>query len=189
MDRILHNAGCMPEHRILTIVSATIAALTISACTSAPWNRPLETKPIETGAGTTTSARKFLEGRWTLVSYTLYPPGEADIALDGPGTLTYDDFGNLAMEVSVDAATAKKLETIGVPTANGVLRTTGRSVVDLQHRTLTYVLEGQPPRGAPFDPLGLNRPRHWEVEGDVLTLTTRADDGTPLSVGKWRKVG
>ena len=33
----------------------------------------------------------------------------------------------------------------------------------------------------------MNRPRHWEVAGSLLTLTTRGDDGKPLSVGRWRK--
>jgi len=33
----------------------------------------------------------------------------------------------------------------------------------------------------------MERPRYWQVEGDVLTLTTRDAAGKPLSVGVWRK--
>jgi hypothetical protein len=81
---------------------------------------------VDTGAGTLTSARKFLEGRWTLESFEVRPPGKAPILLKGQGTLV---------------------------------------------------------RG----PLGTDRPRHWVVEGDVLTLTTKDDAGQPLSIGRWRK--
>ena len=44
------------------------------------------------------------------------------------------------------------------------------------------------PAGAPSGPLALNRKRYWVVEGNVLTLTTKADDGKDLSVAKWQKV-
>ena len=53
------------------------------------------------------------------------------------------------------------------------------------NRTLTYVLADQPPSGT--GPLAINRPRHWQVEGTLLTLTTQDETGKPLSVGRWRK--
>jgi hypothetical protein len=52
---------------------------------------------------------------------------------------------------------------------------------------LTYVLEGQAPLGAPSGPLALNRPRHWQVDGNLLTLTIKGDDSRPVSVGRWQK--
>jgi hypothetical protein len=30
-------------------------------------------------------------------------------------------------------------------------------------------------------------PRHWVVEGDTLTLTTKDQAGKPLSVGRWKR--
>ena len=36
-------------------------------------------------------------------------------------------------------------------------------------------------------PLAPNRPRHWEVTGDVLTLTTKDDSGAPLAVSRWKR--
>jgi hypothetical protein len=72
---------------------------------------------------------------------------------------------------------------------DNVVSTSGRTVVDLQNKTLTYVLEGQAaPMTRSGGPLALNRPRHWEVEADVLTVTTKDDRGNPLSVGRWRRV-
>jgi hypothetical protein len=165
------------------IVSATVIA---AACAPAPRQRPVELGPVDTGAGSLTEARKYLEGLWTLESFEVYPPGKGPVPLKGTGTLVYDDFGNLKMDIRADEASADVLRAAGIEIADGMIRSQGRTVVDLQHKTLTYVIKGQPPAGA-AGPLGLSRPRHWQVEGDVLTLTTKDDAGNPLSVGRWRK--
>jgi hypothetical protein len=55
----------------------------------------------------------------------------------------------------------------------------------MQNRTLTYIIQGQP---ASTGPLAVTRPRYWEVEADLLTLTTRGDDGQAASVGRWRRL-
>lgn len=166
---------------------AMIVALAFTTSAEPLAQRP-KAGPAETGAGSLAAARKFLEGRWGLLSFEILPPGEPPIHVKGAGSLTYDGFGNLDVELRVDQATARLLEMAGIPHTKGVVSMKGRTVVDMQRRILTYVLEGQPPLGAPSSPLALNRQRHWEVEGDVLTLTTKADDGTPLSIGRWRKV-
>jgi hypothetical protein len=67
-----------------------------------------------------------------------------------------------------------------------LLSSDGRVVVDMSGRTLTYVFEGQPAAVA-TGPLATSRPRHWQVEGDLLTLTTQDDQGKPLSIGRWQK--
>jgi hypothetical protein len=143
--------------------------------------------PVETGPGTLAAARKYLEGRWGLISFEVHPPGEPPIQLKGSGSLKYDQSGNLDVQIRVDEGTAHALEAAGVPIVKGILSTSGRTVIDLQHHTLTYILDGQPAFGAPSGPLALNRPRHWRVEGDVLTLTTKDDRGQPLSIGRWKK--
>jgi hypothetical protein len=157
----------------------------ITACAGAPRQRPIEMGPVDTGAGTLTAARKFLEGRWMLESFEVRPPGKAPILLKGAGTLVYDDMGNLRMEIRADQQSADLLRAAGIDIRDGMISTEGRTAIDLQNRTLTYVLDGQAPlvRG----PLGMDRPRHWVVEGDVLTLTTKDDAGQPLSVGRWRR--
>ena len=166
------------------LIGASIALAT--SCGPAPRQRPVELGPVDTDAGSLTEARKYLEGLWTLESFEVYPPGKGPVALKGTGTLVYDDFGNLKMDIRADEASADVLRAAGIDMADGVIRSQGRTVVDLQHKTLTYVVQGQPPAGA-AGPLGLSRPRHWHVEGDVLTLTTKDDAGNPLSVGRWRK--
>lgn len=163
---------------IVTLAGAPLAAAAEQA---------IKMGPVETGPGTLTAARQYLEGRWTLLSYEIFPPGEPALTLTGEGTLHYDDFGNLAMKIRVDEKTALILEGVGIRTADGILSTEGRTVIDMQARTLVFVLAGQAPFGAPAGPLALNRPRHWHVAGNALTLTTKGDDGAPLSVSRWRK--
>ena len=144
--------------------------------------------PVDTGPGTLAAARKYLEGRWSLLSFDVLSTGGPPIRFSGAGTLTYDSYGNLNVEIRVDAKTAERLAAAGIQTSRGVISTRGRTVIALQDRSLTYLLEGQPPLGAASGPLALNRPRYWQVEGNVLTLTTRGDDGQPVSIGRWQRL-
>jgi hypothetical protein len=154
--------------RALPSVLLALALAGGSACTYKP-----RTEPPNTGPGSVTQARQYLEGRWALVSFTVWPQADAPIQVKGTGTLVYDDFGNLTMELNVDD--------------KGRISTKGRTIVDMQGRSLTYVMEGQPAVGGPAGPLAMSRPRYWQVDGNVLTLTTKDDKGQPLSVGKWQK--
>ena len=163
-------------------LAAGVAALVITAPTANRHRGPMNTSPESLVA-----ARSHLAGRWRLLSFEVTPPGKDPITVPGAGTVTYDLFGNLEVEIRVDAATAILLEGAGIHTEKGVLSTRGRTVLDLQKRTLTYVLDGQPPSRAPSDPLALSRPRHWDLEHGVLTLMTKNDDGHALSIGRWQK--
>ena len=167
---------------------AAIVILAVTGC------GPARTGPVDTGPGTLDAARKYLEGRWGLVSYEVFPPGQPSIQLtmaDGSGSLTYDAFGNLEIEIRVnDQKVAEDLERAGIPLSQGRISTTGRTAIDMQQRTITYFLQGEPPllTSRPGGPLSFRRPRHWEVNGNVLTLTTKGDDGKPSSIGKWQKI-
>ncbi len=182
----MQGQTCMRiEQPIMTgAVLALLAAAT--ACAPAPINRPIPTTRVEGGgAGTLPAARKYLEGRWALESFEVRPPGKPPIMLKGSGVLNYDDFGNLHMEIRADQASSDLLRAAGIDIRDGVISTDGRTAIDLQNRTLTYFLEGQPASGT--GPLATNRPRHWEVTADELTLTTRDDSGAPLSISKWKR--
>ncbi|HSC27735.1 MAG TPA: hypothetical protein VLD67_10705 [Vicinamibacterales bacterium] len=166
-----------------TLVAAL--ALTLAACAGAPRERPVRMGPVDTGPGTLAAARKFLEGRWVLESFEVHPPGKAPITLKGSGTLVYDQFGNLRMEIRADQASSDLLRAAGIDIRDGVISTEGRTAVDMQNRTLTYMVQGQEPLVA--GPLATTRPRHWVVEGDLLTLSTKDEAGATLSVGRWRR--
>ena len=155
------------------------------ACSAAPRQKPVEGGPVGTGAGTLTSARNFLNGRWTLESFELRRPNQPPILLKGQGSLVYDDYSNLTMNIRADEQSSDALRAAGIDIRDGAIVTEGRAAIDMQNHTLTYVLDGQAPliKG----PLGSDRPRHWVVEGDILILTTKDQAGEPTSVGRWRK--
>lgn len=143
---------------------------------------------MDTGKGSLTAGRAFLEGRWTLESFEVFPPGAPALSLRGDGTLTYDRFGNLRMEIRADEQSADLLRATGIDIRDGSVSTEGRTVVDLQNRTIAYILDGQGFATSASGPLALNRPRYWEVEQNRLTLTTKDENGRPLSVGRWRRM-
>ena len=141
--------------------------------------------PVDTGPMTLAAARRYLEGRWALESFELHQAGKAPLVLKGSGLLVYDNMSNLRMEIRADEASGDALRAAGIDIRDGLISTDGYTAIDLQNRTLTYRVAGQDPlvRG----PLGLHRPRHWEVTADTLVLTTKDEAGLPLSVGRWKR--
>lgn len=169
--------------RLVTVAAAVGMLLTMPPVASAQ----KQGKP-ETGAGTSTSARKFLEGSWSLMSFQVFPPDKPPIEVGGQGHLEYDGFGNMTVEIRVPPNAVDPLRFAGVPTNDGLMSMKGRTAIDMQQHTLTYFLENQKPFGTPDGPLAFNRKRYWEVDGNVLTLTTKSDAGKPLSIAKWQKM-
>jgi hypothetical protein len=179
----MRMTNCWKQIAALSALSMLLAVAI--GCAAAPRQRPLPVGKVE---GTLSDARKFLEGRWVLESFEVRPPGKPPILLKGSGVLNYDDFGNLHIEIKADQASADLLRAAGIEMRDGVISADGRTAIDLQNHTLTYFIEGQRSSNLTGGgPLALNRPRHWEVMGDVLTLTTRDDSGAPLSIGRWKR--
>ena len=159
-----------------------------AGCMGGPRQRPVKGGPVDEGPESITAARKFLEGRWALEEFQVFPPGKPAITLTGSGSLNYDQFGNLRIEIRADEKSADLLRAEGVEMQDGVISTDGRAVVDMQNRTLTYILPGEPVGAKAAGPLAPSRPRHWEVKGDLLFLSTRDEAGKPLSTGRWKRV-
>ncbi len=158
-----------------------------AGCASAPRQRAVKGGDVGQGAQSLSAARKFLQGRWALESFEVFPAGQPAILLKGSGTLNYDDFGNMRIEIRADEKSADLLRAAGVEMQDGVISSDGWAAVDMQKRTLTYVLKDAAGRTAVAGPLSAVRPRHWEVKGDLLILSTKDDNGKTLSTGRWRK--
>ncbi len=171
--------------RVWKAIGVALLLGVVTGCAAAPREKPLPLDRVATGPGTLSEARRYLEGRWALETFEVHPPGKPPIVLKGTGVLNYDDFGNLRMDIRADQATSDLLRADGIDIRDGAISTDGRTAIDLQNRTLTYFLEGQPASGG--GPLATNRPRHWAVTADVLTLTTRDEGGAPLSISRWRR--
>jgi hypothetical protein len=167
----------------MTLAAVATAFVTTGGCGA----KPIKLGPVDTTAGTLAAARKYLDGRWGLLSFEVHPPGHDVIQMKGEGTLLFDGFGNLEMEIRTDEANGQALSEAGIPFENGRLSVKGRTAVDMAHQTLTFVPQGQPLIVPPSGPLAASHPRYWTVEGDVLTIGTKDDSGNPTTVGRWRK--
>ncbi len=179
------GAKAVRAERMLRAAGVAILLASAIGCAASSRQRPVQGGPVESGAGTLSQARKFLQGRWALEAFELRPAGAAPVVLKGSGVLNYDDFGNLRMEIRADQSSSDLLRAAGVDIRDGVISTDGRTAIDLQNHTLTYFLEGQPATGT--GPLAMNRPRYWEVTADTLTLTTRDASGAPMSISRWKR--
>src|ERR1700752_4137225 len=90
----------------------TVVALILmraAGCMGGPRQRPVKGGDVNTGPESLTAARKFLEGRWTLEQFEGFPRGQPPITLKGAGTLEYDQFGNLRIEIRADEKAADLL--------------------------------------------------------------------------------
>ena len=83
------------------------------------------------------------------MSFSGLPARRLAVQAKGTGTLVYDDFGNLQMDLRVDEASAALMQKAGIPVEKGRFSSSGRTIVDMQGRSLTYVLDGQPAVGGP----------------------------------------
>lgn len=177
----------MTNPRPVRAWAVLVLALLTAQCAASPSRRPLDLDPVPTGPGTLADVRRSLEGEWTLVSFEVHPPGRPAVPIRGTGRLTYDAYANLAMDVRADESAVQALRDAGIVTAERGISIKGRTVLDVEHHTLTFVINEPVAAGPTSGPLALSRPRHWQLDGDVLTLTTHGDDGKPMSVGRWRK--
>ena len=141
----------------------------------------------EQGPRTLTEARQFLVGNWTLVSMDVFPPSGPPIKNAATGTMVYDEYSNMNVKMVFSEEASRVAEAIGIPIVDRTLITTGRTLIDIGARTLSYVLEGEPDYRPVRHPLDTNLPRYWQAEGNNLILRTKDQTGKDLTVSIWRK--
>jgi hypothetical protein len=184
------------RHCAMTV--AVCLPLTLAACATAqPRQRPLNTSPVATEAGTIDAERKRLQGRWTLVSLTLTSEDGRKSPVDATGVLTFDGFGNLQIEYRMSESGRNTLESLGIKTPNLVLSTSGNVAIDPGQRKITYLAEDAHKRALGFDPdlaarranpFTLERVRYYTfADNDNLTLTTRHDNGSDAATAQWKR--
>src|SRR6185295_7153963 len=144
----------MRSHDLLRLVAAGLVVALAGGCSAAPSQRNIPLGPVDTGPGTLEAARNFLHGEWTLLSLEIFPPDQPSIRAAATGTMTFADYSNMTVDLQLSPETARIADRLDIPTKDGLLQTTGRTVIDINSKSISYVLEGQesfrPPRG-PLD--------------------------------------
>ena len=160
----------------------TVLALPFSAgCPAAPRSRPVKMGPAEGGLGTIETERRRLKGTWQLVSLEVVPASGEPLKVEAQGVLTYDDYGNLSMKGTVNAAA----EVDG-----SALNVTGRAVIDPDAHTIRIVDVNAPnPDAARLDPaFDLKHVRHYEFVGpDLLKTTLKDASGRTTATATWKR--
>jgi hypothetical protein len=184
-------------NRGLKVIVTVVVAVTVSACASAPRNRPLPTERIETGPNSTTAVRKQFEGHWSLVSFKVSAEDGRQADIEATGDLTFDGFGVLDVRYKMSEEGLKRLASVGVNSPNPVVSTTGRVVIDTQQKRITYIGDDFEERALGFDPklaaaranpFALERIRYYDLRADgTLTLSTRYESGKEAAISLWKR--
>jgi hypothetical protein len=170
---------------------ALAAAIAVAGCASGtqPVGRPTTgtpmNRPVALGSdgstGATEAARRELQGTWDLAALEYAASGDAPrVPVKAAGTLTYDEFGNLTMDVSTTDPAAPVA-------AREVSRLSfrGRAVIDPAKRELKLMdLTGN---ANPDEVLAPERRRRFEVQGDVLKLSSFDGQGRVTAITTWRR--
>ncbi|HEY1304625.1 MAG TPA: hypothetical protein VGF24_13780 [Vicinamibacterales bacterium] len=180
----------------MRLVVATLALAT-TACAGGPRQRPLPTKPIDTGENTTNAVRKQLEGRWVLVAYRATTPDGKSLDIDADGHLLFDGFGTLQIEYKISDVGMQTLSTLGIRSPNPTISTNGRVVIDTHKHLITYASDDFTTKLLAADPelarrrsnpYALERVRTYAFDSDgLLTLTTHYDDGKEALMSRWKR--
>jgi hypothetical protein len=166
------------------LIAAALAALTLpllAACPAAPRARPVKMGPTDTGHGSVENERRRLKGTWQLESLQMLSQAGQMYTVQANGTLTYDDFGNLAIKGTITGSTDID------PAA---LNLSGRAVIDPDAHTLRILdVESATPDDRRVDPsIDPKHVRHYEFVGvDELKTTVVDAGGKTTATATWKR--
>jgi hypothetical protein len=138
----------------------------------------------------------MLDGKWALVSLTVYTADGRTSKIAAEGTLT-SDFSSMVIEFRMAESGQKALADLGIKSPNPTISTSGRVLINIQKHEITYANDDLRRRAMGFDPsldalrknpFALERLRYYTFGPDnTLRLSTRYDDGKEASVSVWKK--
>ncbi len=149
----------------------------IFACAASPRTRPLKIAPA---SDSLTQVRKQLEGTWDLTSLMVAREDAATVSVNAHGVLIYDAYGNLTISGTItDAA-------YPAASASRLLSFKGRAVIDEPNKQLKLldVTGDAKDLGPQITP---ERTRRYELDGEVLRLTSVDASGRATAVATWHK--
>jgi hypothetical protein len=168
--------------KLQSAISVIAVTALLSACAPAPIYKPIKAGDVDTGPGTLEAVRRQLEGTWALTSYEIYQNGKRQ-RLAADAQLKYDEFSNLTMSGQLRNPSASNAKPL-------LLNYSGRSVIDVtshELRLLDIESTGGRLQEAVAAAAGPENVRKYSIQGDVLTLTILAADGTPTAASAWKK--
>ena len=165
------------HRRLASLALASVAAFAVTACAAAPRQRAVEMGPT---TGTLQQVRLQFQGTWDLVSFEATGDDGRFAPVEAVGTLTYDEFGNFAINGRILDA--------GASVAAMLLSIKGKAVIDTQNERMWITPEGDTrdveviPQGAAYD-----RFRYYAFSGNELTLTVRDTAGAVTARTVWKR--
>jgi hypothetical protein len=170
-------------------VGLSLAAVALGATACA-------TTPVAQGAANTTqSARRELEGKWTLETMVVNSQNGRRVTPQAAGDMSLDEFGNLSIEYRLTDAGRAALESIDLKSPNPVISGKGRVAIDPQRKVVTYQApdanaRALDPEAAALraNPLSLEHTRYYSVASNgILTLITKYENGREATRSTWKR--
>jgi hypothetical protein len=140
--------------------------LTVSACKSAPSQKPFGGGDVNTGPGSIEYVRRQLQGTWTLDRFEAADAAGQFHPVKANATLTYDQYGN----VTVAGTLLEPLPGQQSQDLQPMLKYSGRIVIDTQKHE--FRLQGRkapriPASRAPWAPVDTE----YDITDTQLTIT------------------
>ena len=126
---------------------------------------------------------KFV-GNYELVTFESFRPDGEVVPRDYVARIMYDPLGNMSA-IGMPNDLPQRAEASGDERTVGGFAYFGRAEIDIAAGTVTHQVIG-----APLNPglVGVGRVRHYEFDGDLLTLSIKNDDGRITGQLIWRRV-
>jgi hypothetical protein len=164
------------------LLAAVLAVPSLTACQKAPRVRPVKMGDVDTGGDSMESVRRRLKGTWEVVSLDVYTADGQKHPAQATGTLTYDEFGNMAIKGKILG---------GDQVEKADLDLSGRVTIDPGKHMLRFGgITADTPDARRVDPkLDPNNVRYYQFDGDLLKTTTKNASGATTATITWKKVG
>jgi hypothetical protein len=167
----------------------------VAACKGGELQRPLPTSKIASGPNSLESTRRALQGTWTLASLAIVDADGRGTSVDAAGTLTFGDaYGNLDIAYQFSTAGLQTLAAHRIVPAASAISTSGRVVIDVDARQITYVADRtgrtltHSATTGTTNPFAIDKPRYYAIGDDgALTLTTRDEGGRDTTTSRWTR--
>jgi hypothetical protein len=169
------------RRRLIAAALATFALPFLAACPAGPRAHPVKMGPTDTGHGSVEAERRRLKGTWQLETLQMLSQTGQMYTVQANGTLTYDDFGNLAMKGTITGST-------DIDPSN--LNLSGRAVIDPDAHTIRILDVSAPtPDAQRVDPsIDIKHVRHYEFVGlDELKTTVVNAQGQTTATATWKR--